>query len=417
MTTEAIDLTDRNDIVLDGRLICVVDDDELYRAHIAALLEQKNLRVVEAAGTTELHDILDRGMPDCILLDYNLLSENGLFIVDRLKQRYSALAPVVMVSADETQRTTIRAFRAGVADYVSKRGLRQEELVSAVRRAIGLRIREGGRERELERLRHNARFDEQTGLLMRAALDERLPLVLGTARRLGRPCALVGFRIVHLLEVQDRFGVVAADRVLRIFGQKLRDLIRSTDLCGVWDRGTFAFVIDSDASPRALSTFIRRVSDNLAIEVDLAAAHLGLSTVAASALGPDEADTPEELCALLDERLAEATRVFGENATASTDWIRQPEEMSASPETGAPERRHQPRMRTLKQGRIYLNNLQSTIDCTVRNLSSAGAGLRLMGPTAIPEFFRLKISDSGAIRRVRKCWHLNNDLGVEFLSD
>lgn len=417
MFGSTVDIREQDEVVIDGRQVCIVDDDELYRAHIGLLLAQKKLNVVEAADTAGLQAILDRRMPDCILLDYNLVSENGLFIVDRLKQRYADLAPIVMVSGDETQRTAVRAFRAGVTDYVAKRSLRLEELTAAVRRAIGLRIREEVREQELARLRRNARFDEQTGLLMRSALDERLALALDTARRIARPCALVGFRIARLGEVQDRFGLVATDRILRLFGQKLRELGRSTDLCGVWDRGTFVFVIESDVTPKTLAAFVQRILDNATLEVDLAAVHLSLSAVAASVVGPDDGDGPEILAAALDHRLAEAIRAFGESVTATTDWVRLPDAAGSSPAVLGQERRRTQRMRTLKQGRIYLNNLQSTIDCTVRNLSSGGAGLRLMGPTAIPEFFRLKISDSGTIRKVRKCWHLNNDLGVEFVSD
>ncbi len=417
MQTTVIDTRDTAEVVIGGRQICIVDDDELYRAHVATLLAQKNLWVVEAADTSELQEILDRRMPDCILLDYDLVSENGLFIIDRLKQRYGDLSPIIMISGDETQRTAVRAFRAGVVDYVGKRGMRLEDLVVAIRRAIGLKIRDEAREQEMERLRRNAHFDEQTGLLMRPALEERLARAVDTTRRVGRPCGLVGFRIPRLQEVQDRFGLVATDRILRTFGQRLRELARSGDLCGVWDRGMFVFVVDADASPKAVASFVQRIREKATLEVDLAAAHLTLTVVAASAVAPDDAETADGLVGVLDGRMAEALRAFGESDGDAKTWVRLPEASTASPAASGQERRRAPRMRTLKQGRIYLNGLQATIDCTVRNLSAGGAGLRLMGPTAIPEFFRLKISDTGTVRNVRKCWHLNNDLGVEFIPD
>lgn len=417
MTTDLLEPKDAADVVLDGRQVCLVDDDELYRAHVGLLLARKNLSVIEAGDTNTLQTILDRRMPDCILLDYDLVSENGLFAVERLRQRYPALAPIVMVSADDTQRTTVRAFRAGIADYVVKRGLTIEELTTAVRRAIALRIRDEARDREIERLRRNAAFDERTGLLTRAALEERLALLDEAAHRLRRSYGLVALRVARIDEARDRFGVVAADRILRAFGQKLRDLVRSTDLCGVWDRGTFLYVVDAVSSPLSFAAVEKRLIAQATVEIDLTSAHLSLGVVSAAAFHPDDGDRPATLRAGLEARLEAQARTVEESAAGSADWVRMAES-AAEATAGAPtERRREPRLRTLKQGRIYLNGLQSTIDCTVRNLSAGGAGLRLMGPTAIPEFFRLRISENGMIRKVRKCWHLNNDLGVEFLPD
>jgi len=415
MSAPLSDVKESPEVVLDGRRVCIVDDDELYRARIGLMLGQKNLRTLEAEDTNALQAILDRGMPDCILLDYNLVSENGLFAVERLRQRYAALAPIVMVSADETQRTAVRAFRAGVTDYISKRQLSLDELSTAVKRAIGLRIRDEAREQELERLRRNTTFDDLTGLLTRHGLEERLAQVDRIARARRRSYGLVALRVTRIDEVLDRFGIVATDRTLRAFGNKLRDLVRSTDLCGSWARGTFLYVVDAVNSPAGFQAVVARLSSQTNFEIDLASAHLGIRVVTAHALHPDDGATLEELLAGLEARLEAETRSFYESAAGAADWVLLPGTGAEGGREEATERRRERRMRTLKQGRIYLDGLQSTIDCTVRNLSSGGAGLRLPGPTAIPEFFRLRISESGAIRQVRKCWHLNNDLGVEFL--
>lgn len=411
---QVLDLRERDDVVLDGRQICIVDDDELFCGQVAALLGQKHLRVVQASSTAALQQLLDRRMPDCILLDYNLIQENGLFVIERLRQCYPHLAPVVMISADETQRTAIRAFRAGVADFVPKRNLRLDDLVVAIRRAIAVRIRDEVRDYEIERLRSNAHFDEQTGLHLKVALTERIALIAETARRLRRHYGLVAFHVTRIIEVQDRFGVMAADRILRAFGRKLRDLVRASDVVGVWSRGTFLCIVDVDATPEALSAFRQRIAEQLVIDVDLAAAHLTLSVVGAEALHPDDGETPEAVIAMLETRLGEELAAHAATA-ADTDWVRLP--APVQPGNDARERRRAPRQRTLKQGRICLNEMFSTIDCTIRNLSNGGAALRLMGPAAIPEHFRLQIVETGVVRKVRKAWHVSLDLGVEFLPD
>ena len=157
---------------------------------------------------------------------------------------------------------------------------------------------------------------------------------------------------------------------------------------------------------------MRRLGGQAAFEVDIAAAHVAVRVVAAGALHPDDGASLGDLLGVVESRLADELRAFRESATGAADWVMLPSE---KPDAGAEptERRREPRLRTLKQGRIQLDGLPSIIECMVRNVSANGAGLRLTTPTAIPEFFSLRISN-GEPRRVRKCWHHNTDLGVEF---
>ena len=62
----------------------------------------------------------------------------------------------------------------------------------------------------------------------------------------------------------------------------------------------------------------------------------------------------------------------------------------AHPET---EQRAVPRRTTLKGGRIAFNAGRSTVDCTVRNLSSKGAKLLVNSVVGIPETFDLVLGD------------------------
>lgn len=47
------------------------------------------------------------------------------------------------------------------------------------------------------------------------------------------------------------------------------------------------------------------------------------------------------------------------------------------------EHRRQPRLRTLKSGKIVFNKKSSVLDCTIRNLSGTGACLQVADPTGI----------------------------------
>jgi hypothetical protein len=78
------------------------------------------------------------------------------------------------------------------------------------------------------------------------------------------------------------------------------------------------------------------------------------------------------------------------------------------------ERRHSPRRRTLKEGRIVFNDKRSVIDCTVLNLSEKGANLRLPSFVDVPDTFELHVGDN--IHAAWVVWKADGTLGVTWIS-
>jgi hypothetical protein len=76
------------------------------------------------------------------------------------------------------------------------------------------------------------------------------------------------------------------------------------------------------------------------------------------------------------------------------------------------ERRAAPRHRTFKAGKIVLHQGASVIDCTVRNISAAGAALSLPNAAAVPVEFELHFDNE-----TRQCivvWRRLHRMGVKF---
>lgn len=80
------------------------------------------------------------------------------------------------------------------------------------------------------------------------------------------------------------------------------------------------------------------------------------------------------------------------------------------------ERRKTVRHRTLKGGKIVINDGFSTFDCKVRNFSEAGAKLVVGGIIGIPERFTLAMDD-GRRFACAVVWRTEGEIGVQFLSD
>ncbi|WP_137151139.1 PilZ domain-containing protein [Devosia sp. FKR38] len=79
------------------------------------------------------------------------------------------------------------------------------------------------------------------------------------------------------------------------------------------------------------------------------------------------------------------------------------------------ERRATIRHRVLKGGHVVVNDGFSTFDCTVRNLSEAGARLKLASIIGIPDHFQLLLDD-GRSYACSVIWRRESELGVQFVA-
>jgi DNA-binding response OmpR family regulator len=99
-------------------LICVIEDEEVIAAAVAARLRADGFAVEVAHDGLEGVALCDRLRPDLVVLDLMLPGIDGLEVCKRLRERWPI--PVVMLTAlgDETDR--LAGFEIGADDYVTK---------------------------------------------------------------------------------------------------------------------------------------------------------------------------------------------------------------------------------------------------------------------------------------------------------
>ena len=81
------------------------------------------------------------------------------------------------------------------------------------------------------------------------------------------------------------------------------------------------------------------------------------------------------------------------------------------------EQRRRPRKRTLYNARVVFNNRFSTIECTVRDLSEAGARISFPHPTPLPPEVELEIFKIGQSFRARVMWSEEKSHGLMFINE
>ena len=78
------------------------------------------------------------------------------------------------------------------------------------------------------------------------------------------------------------------------------------------------------------------------------------------------------------------------------------------------EQKQNPRKRVLFPAKIYFNNKQSVFDCTVTDLSGAGAHLKMISTLGVPDIFTLFIPSTDERFTCRVVWSNMKEVGVSF---
>ncbi|MCX8022473.1 MAG: response regulator transcription factor [Syntrophorhabdaceae bacterium] len=116
--------------------ILLVEDHTLVRQGIKALVESiGNLNVVAETGDgREALNIVEKSMPDIVLLDIAIPGLNGIEVASRIKKEYPH-TKIIMLSMHASEEYVYQSLKAGVSGYLLKdSGI--EELEFAIKSVI-----------------------------------------------------------------------------------------------------------------------------------------------------------------------------------------------------------------------------------------------------------------------------------------
>jgi DNA-binding response OmpR family regulator len=98
--------------------LLVVDDDASVRDMLREYMSSHGFTVSEAESGPQMREVLDRELPDVVLLDVRLPGEDGLSLARFLRERYDVGIIMVTASGDVVDRVV--GLEVGADDYVAK---------------------------------------------------------------------------------------------------------------------------------------------------------------------------------------------------------------------------------------------------------------------------------------------------------
>ena len=269
------------------RVLVAEDDPVSARLLEASLVKWGYEVVLTRDGLDALEKLRGPDSPRLTILDWMMPGMDGPDVIRELrKDEQGAYFYAILLTAKDRKEDIVRGLEMGADDYLVK-PFDLHELKARVR--AGRRILELQAEllRTREALRDQATHDALTRVLNRAGILDFLEKELDRSRRVGTPLAIILTDLDHFKSVNDNYGHLAGDEVLRRVGSQLRAEVRSYDAVGRYGGEEFLTVLPgcnaAVAGHRAESLRVEvsrnpvEISDGLRIEVTLS---LGVATTA-----------------------------------------------------------------------------------------------------------------------------------------
>lgn len=238
--------------------ILIAEDDMVSRRVLEVTLGQLGYDVIACTdGQAAWETLQQPNAPQLAILDWMMPRLDGLEICRRVRQR--ATEPyvyIILLTAKSQKADIITGLEAGADDYLSKPFDAQE---------LSVRLRTGQRILHLldeiifarEALREQARKDSLTRLCNRATVFEMLERELQRAQRMcrdGKPAAVsvILADLDHFKDINDTYGHLAGDVVLREAARRMHEAVRPYDSLGRFGGEEFMLVLsDCDTSGAA----------------------------------------------------------------------------------------------------------------------------------------------------------------------
>ena len=214
-----------------SEIALVVDDSDQARKSIKNALKTLFTDFVEAKDGLNAIKTFIEEKPCFIITDVEMPSLSGFKFISTIRNMEEGRdVPIMMLSGTkETLKSKLSGFSAGASDFLVK-PFENEELVARVKSLLRThRLMEELKEKNLL-LEKLATTDELTGLYNRRFFFDSVKNQLALGLRYNFKIACLLMDIDHFKKINDTYGHMAGDEVLRKMGRLLNSCKREGEL-------------------------------------------------------------------------------------------------------------------------------------------------------------------------------------------
>jgi diguanylate cyclase (GGDEF)-like protein len=213
--------------------ILIVDDEESLASYYAWVLQGSGMSTAVVNDPLEIMQTLIDFRPELILMDVYMPSSTGMELATVIRQQEDYVSiPIVFLSAETDIDKQLAAMRLGGDDFLTK-PIQADHLVSSV----------AARAQRSRTLRSFMIRDSLTGLLNHTTTKEQLNVEMLRANRAGSSLSFAMIDIDKFKNVNDTYGHLIGDRVIKSMARLLTQRLRKTDIIGRYGGEEFAAIL------------------------------------------------------------------------------------------------------------------------------------------------------------------------------
>jgi diguanylate cyclase (GGDEF)-like protein len=213
--------------------VLIVDDDMEQVSYHAMILQQAGMITSVVSDPENMFSILIECKPELILMDMYMPGCSGVELATIVRQQEAFVdIPIVFLSIETDAEKQMQAVSQGGDGFLAK-PIKPEHLVTTV----------ANRVERTRSMRFYMERDSLTGLLNHTHLIQSLSQEIQRAERVNRPVCFAMIDIDHFKQVNDTYGHLTGDRVLKSLSRYLQDRLRKTDIVGRYGGEEFGIVL------------------------------------------------------------------------------------------------------------------------------------------------------------------------------
>ena len=224
--------------------VLIAEDDAMFRRILQSWLESWGYQVVVAEDGAEAWNILQQDHPpELLILDWIMPEIDGTELCRRIRERKrSPYQYILLVTGKDDRQDVVRGLEAGADDYLTKPFDRNE---FQARLRVGRRILTLQHDliKARDELQFQATHDILTGVWNRGAVLDLLHRELERAARARTSTSVLMLDLDHFKKINDTYGHLTGDAVLREVANRITQSVRSYDLVGRYGGEEFLLVL------------------------------------------------------------------------------------------------------------------------------------------------------------------------------
>lgn len=239
--------------------VLLVEDDPLQASITKDILQKTGYDVVWAQDGVNAIKVVKTARPDIVLLDVILPGLDGYEVCRWLKLEESTKGiPVIMLTVKKELSDKISGLHIGADDYLPKPynelELNARIYASLRTKALSDELRQKNSQLEelLGRVEYMAITDALTGLYNRRRFHDVLTKEFERAKRYATPFSVAMLDIDHFKAVNDEYGHLVGDNILKEVSNILLKSTRDIDTASRYGGEEFVVILPNTETKNAL---------------------------------------------------------------------------------------------------------------------------------------------------------------------